>query len=189
CPDHGADPTVLLQRADVAMRVAKGVSSGVHLFSQALESRSVQRLGIAADLRTAVDEGQLQVYYQPKVAIADRRVVGVECLARWDHPAHGPVEPSDFVTLAEHTGIVHRLTEVVLDDGLRRARHWSDAGHPLPVAVNISPRSLVDPELPGMVATLLERHGVSPESLILEITEYGMAGNQARQLPVLRELA
>ena len=189
CPDHGADPTVLMQRADVAMRVAKGVSSGVHLFSQALESRSVRRLGIAADLRTAVDEGQLQVYYQPKVAIADRRVVGVECLARWEHPAHGPVEPADFITLAEHTGLIHRLTEVVLDDGLRRARHWADAGQPLPVAVNVSPRSLVDPEFPGMVAALLERHGVSPESLIMEITEHGMAGNQARQLPVLRELS
>src|SRR5690606_15482531 len=189
CPDHGADPTVLLQRADVAMRVAKGVSSGVHLFSQALESRSVQRLGIAADLRTALDDGQVQCHYPPKVAIADRRVVGVECPARWDHTAHGPVGPADFVTLAEHTGLIHRLTEVVLDDGLRRARHWSDAGHPLPVAVNVSPRSLVDPEFPGLVADLLGRHGVSPESLIVEITERGMAGDQARQLPVLRELA
>src|SRR5690606_18141074 len=160
CPDHGADPTVLLQRADVAMRVAKGVSSGVHLFSQALESRSVQRLGIAADLRTALDDGQVQVYYQPKVAIADRRVVGVECLARWEPAAHGPGAPAVCVTLAEPAGLIHRLPEVVLGAGRRRARHWSDAGHPPPVAVNVSPRSLVDPEFPGLVADLLGRHGV-----------------------------
>lgn len=188
-PEHGTEPATLLQRADVAMRAAKSVPNGVQLFNRALESRSVQRLGLAADLSRAIDDGQLEVHYQPKVAIADRRLVGVECLVRWDHPAHGAVEPADFVALAEHTGLVQQLTEVVLDHGLRRARQWADAGQPLPVAVNLSPRTLIDPEFPARVAALLEQHGVAPGSLILEIAEAGMVRDLERPLPVLRELA
>jgi diguanylate cyclase (GGDEF)-like protein len=188
-PDHGTDPATLLQRADVAMRAAKGLPSGVQLFNQALESRSVQRLGLAADLSRAIDDGQLEVHYQPKVAIADRRLVGVECLVRWEHPTHGPVQPTDFVTLAEHTGLIQQLSEVVLDHGLRRARQWADAGQPLPVAVNLSQRTLVDPEFPARVAELLKQHGVAPGSLILEVAEAGMLGDLERPMPVLRELA
>jgi diguanylate cyclase (GGDEF)-like protein len=188
-PDHGAVPALLLQRADVAAQAAKALTSGVQLFHEALESRATQRLGLAADLRQALEDGELQVYYQPKVAIADRRLVGVECLARWEHPTQGLVAPEDFVAVAEHTGLLGQLTEVVLTDGLRRARQWADAGQPLPVAVNLSPRMLVDPGFPDRVAKLLAEHNVPPELLTLEITEPGVLTDLDRPLPVLTRLA
>ena len=103
-PTTAADPETLLQRADLAAHAAKAVPCGVQLFNPALESRSVRRLGLAADLRRALDDGELEVYFQPKVTLRDRRLVGVECLARWEHPAHGAVAPEDFVAVAEHTG-------------------------------------------------------------------------------------
>ena len=188
-PDHGSDPATLLQRADVASRAARSLAGGVQLFNSALESRSARRLGIAPDLRQAIERGQLEVYFQPKVALSDRRLVGVECLARWQHPAHGLVAPEDFVAVAEHTGLLSRLTEAVLVDGLRRCRQWSDDGHPLPIAVNISSRTLVDPGFPARVAALLDEHGVAPELLTFELTEDRLLGETERPMPILRSLA
>ena len=188
-PEHGADPDTLLQRADVATQAAKGLVGGVQLFNQALESGSARRLGLAGDLRRALDNDELEVYFQPKVALADRRLVGLECLARWEHPAHGSVQPEDFVAVAEHTGQLGRLTEAVLVAGLRRARQWVEAGHPLPVAVNLSSRTLVDPEFPARVERLLAEHQVAPELLTFEITEDGAVGASDRPLPILYRLA
>jgi diguanylate cyclase (GGDEF)-like protein len=154
-PDHGIDPETLLQRAELAANAAKVLPYGVQPFHPALESRAVRRLGIAADLRRAIDSGQLEVYFQPKVTLADRHVLGVECLARWVHPAHGEVAPEDFVAVAEHTGQLARLTEVVLTAGLRRCREWADADRPLSIAVNLSARTLLDSRFPDLVEELL----------------------------------
>jgi diguanylate cyclase (GGDEF)-like protein len=187
-PDHGADAATLLQRADVATHAAKSVTSAVQVFNPGLESRSVRRLGLAADLRRALERGELEVYFQPKVGLRDRRLVGVECLARWEHPVHGSVAPEDFVAVAEHTGQVGRLTEVVLREGLRRVRDWAEWGRPLSVAVNLSPRSLVDPSFPATVGELLDEYGVPPQRLTLEITEAGVVGDPDRPLPILYRL-
>ncbi len=187
-PEHGSDPATLLQRADVATHAAKSLAGGVQLFDLALESRSVRRLGLAGDLRRALDNDELEVYFQPKVTLRDRRLVGVECLARWEHPTHGAVQPEDFVAVAEHTGQLSRLTEVVMREGLRRARQWVDAGRPLSVAVNLSPRTLVDPAFPDRVDDLLQEYGVSPDRLTLEITEDGVVDGVDRLLPTLRRL-
>ncbi|GAA4687782.1 bifunctional diguanylate cyclase/phosphodiesterase [Phytohabitans rumicis] len=187
-PDHGSDPATLLQRADVATTAAKSVPGGVQLFSAGLESRSVRRLELAGDLRRALDNDELEVYFQPKVTLTDRRLVGVECLARWEHPAHGAVAPEDFVAVAEHTGQLGRLTEAVLKEGLRRCREWADADRPLSVAVNLSPRTLVDPGFPGRVDALLREYGVAPEQVTFEIKEDGVVGPNDRPLPTLRRL-
>ncbi|HCT81798.1 MAG TPA: diguanylate cyclase [Micromonosporaceae bacterium] len=187
-PEHGSDPAMLLQRADVATHAAKSAANGVQLFDPALESRSVRRLGLAGDLRRALDNGELEVYFQPKVSLRDRRLVGVECLARWEHPTHGSVAPEDFVAVAEHTGQLGRLTEVVLREGLRRARQWVDAGRPLSVAVNLSPRTLHDNDFPSRVDNLLQHYGVAPDRLTLEITEDGVVEDIDRHLPTLRHL-
>jgi diguanylate cyclase (GGDEF)-like protein len=187
-PDHGTDPEILLQRADLATHAAKQLSVPVQMFHPSLESRSAHRLGLAADLRRAIELGEIDVYFQPKVTLVGRRVIGVECLARWEHPAHGTVPPVEFVAVAEHTGQLGRLTEVVLREGLRRCRGWLDEGRPLPVAVNISPRTLVDMSFPTEVAALLEEYLVPASLLTLEITEDGMVGETDRPLPALRKL-
>ncbi|TDC39047.1 EAL domain-containing protein [Micromonospora sp. 15K316] len=187
-PDHGGDAATLLQRVDLAASAAKSVPGNVQLFVPALESRSLRRLGLAGDLRRALDEGKLEVYFQPKVTLRDRRLVGVECLARWDHPAHGTVAPEDFVAVAEHTGQLGRLTELVLREGLRRSRDWAQADQPLSVAVNISPRSLTDQHFPDRVRELLGEYGVPPQRLTLEITEAGVLDGTERPIPTLRRL-
>ena len=187
-PDHGSEPATLLQRADLATHAAKATPAGVRLFNPGLESRSVRRLGLAGDLRRALETDELDIYFQPKVALRDRRLVGVECLARWEHPTHGSVAPEDFVAVAEHTGQLSRLTDAVLMAGLRRCREWVEAGRPLGVAVNLSPRTLLDPDFPGRVEELLGEYGVEPDRLTLEITEDGVVGDTDRPLPTLRRL-
>ncbi|MDG4828396.1 EAL domain-containing protein [Solwaraspora sp. WMMD1047] len=187
-PDHGSDPATLLQRVDLAATAAKSTPDGIQLFNPALESRSMHRLGLAGDLRNALDNGELEVYFQPKVTLGERRLVGVECLARWEHPAHGAVAPEDFVAVAEHTGQLSRLTEAVLREGLRRSRDWTDAEHPLAVAVNLSSRTLTDPHFPARVQELLTEYGVAPELVTFEIKEAGVLDGTDRPVPILRRL-
>ena len=187
-PDHGAEPETLLQRADVATYAARSTSTSIRVFNLGLESRSVRRLGLAGDLRRGLENGELEVFFQPKIAINGRGVAGVECLARWEHQVHGSVAPEDFITVAEHTGQMGRLTDVVLRAGLRRCRQWDDEGRPLGIAVNLSPRTLGDPEFPQYIEGLLQEYGVPAERLTLEITEDGMVGETEKPLPTLRRL-
>lgn len=184
-PDHGMDAATLIQRADVATQSAKNHVDPVQLFNPALESRSVRRLGLAGDLHRALDADELEVYFQPKVALRDRRLVGVECLARWTPVGHGPVAVEDFVAVAEHTGQLKRLTEAVLREGLRRCRQWEDAGRPLSIAVNLAARTLVDPDFPARVAQLLAEYGVPAERLTFDVAEGGVGGGLDRPLPAL----
>ncbi|TDC84850.1 bifunctional diguanylate cyclase/phosphodiesterase [Micromonospora sp. KC606] len=187
-PEHGTDAATLLQRVDLAATAAKSVPGSVQLFNPALESRSLRRLGLAGDLRRALDEGGLDVYFQPKVTLRDRRLVGVECLARWEHPTHGTVAPDDFVPVAEHTGQLGRLTEFVLREGLRRSRNWGHVDQALAVAVNISARTLTDQHFPARVRGLLDEYGVPPQRLTLEIKESGVLDGTDRRIPTLRRL-
>jgi diguanylate cyclase (GGDEF)-like protein len=185
-PDHGNEPEALLQRAAVATSVAK--SRGiVQLFNAGLQSRSVRRVGLAADLEAALTTGELEVYFQPKVSLKDRRLVGVECLARWEHPVHGQVAPPDFVSVAEHTGQLSRLNDVVLREGIRRAREWADAGRSLTVAVNLSARTLNDADFPLQVSELLREHGVPADRIILELSEEELLAS-GRSVPALKRL-
>ena len=187
-PDHGTEADVILQRADLATHAAKQLSPPMLVFHPSLESRTTHRLGLAADMRRALEVGEVEIHFQPKVALPDRRIVGVECLARWEHSAHGHVSPADFVAVAEHTGQLARLTEIVMRQALERARGWVDEGRPLPVAVNLSPRTLLDPTFPPRVGALLQEYGVPPHLLTLEITEDGVVGEPDRPLPTLRRL-
>ncbi|MGN9810809.1 putative bifunctional diguanylate cyclase/phosphodiesterase [Micromonospora sp. BQ11] len=187
-PDHGSDAALLLQRVDLAATAAKSVPGSVQLFNAALESRSMRRLGLAGDLRRALDDGSLEVYFQPKMTLRDRRLVGVECLARWEDPTHGTVAPEDFVAVAEHTGQLGRLTEFVLREGLRRSRDWTHGGQPLAVAVNLSARTLTDQHFPARVQELLDEYGVPPQWLTLEIKEAGVLDGTDRPIPTLRRL-
>ncbi|WFE42453.1 bifunctional diguanylate cyclase/phosphodiesterase [Micromonospora sp. WMMD998] len=187
-PDHGSDAVALLQRVDLAANAAKSVPGSVQLYSPALESRSLRRLGLAGDLQRALADGELEVYFQPKVTLGDRRLVGVECLARWEHPAHGTVAPDDFVAVAAHTGQLGRLTEFVLRESLRRSRDWSHGERALSVSVNLAARTLNDQHFPALVRDLLAEYGVPPQRLTLEITESGVLDGTERPIPTLRSL-
>ncbi|MHA7156396.1 putative bifunctional diguanylate cyclase/phosphodiesterase [Arthrobacter sp. TMN-50] len=181
---HGTDAGMLLQRADVAMYVAKAQNIGVFVYDPPQDGHSPAKLALLGDLRRALDRGEFVLHYQPKVNISTGDLVGTEALVRWQHPERGLLYPDSFIPLAEHTGLIRPLTGYVLDEALRQAGRWRDSGDPLSISVNISARSLMDEGLPDEVANLLLIHDVAPELLELEVTESAIMVDpiQARRL-------
>ena len=188
-PLHGENANKLIQRADVAMYVAKESHSGFEVYSTDRDGYSPARLALASELRQAIEREELLVHYQPKVDIRTRRVVGVEALVRWIHPEHGFMPPDEFIPLAEHTGLIQPLTTFVLRSALRECRRWQEEGLDLDVSVNLSVRSLLDLQLPESVSTLLREFDVEPSRLILEITESSIMADPIRAADVVDRLS
>jgi diguanylate cyclase (GGDEF)-like protein len=188
-PWHGTDVEELLRNADIAMYVAKEVKAGAVLFVPEEHSAGGARLTVLGDLRTALDSAdELFLHYQPKVTLDGERVEGLEALLRWQHPERGLIPPSDFIPVAEGTGIIIRLTERVLSMALAAMRGWQDRGMAVPVAVNLSARCLLDASLPDLVARLLREHDVPAALLRLEVTESAVMSDTARCMDVLHRL-
>jgi diguanylate cyclase (GGDEF)-like protein len=188
-PEHGATPEELLQRADVAMYVAKDAEQlSVMVYEEEQNEHSARRLQLAGALRTSIAGGELDVCYQPKASLVTGAVIGVEALARWVHPTLGRIGPDEFIPLAEHVGLMRQLTMLVLDKALAQLRSWHDAGLPLDLAVNLSVRNLLDAKLPLDVQALLERHDIDPARLTLEITESEVMRDPERSTLILGRL-
>jgi diguanylate cyclase (GGDEF)-like protein len=188
-PWHGTDVEELLRNADIAMYVAKEVKAGAVLFTPEEHTTGRTRLTVLGDLRTALDSGdELFLHYQPKVTLDGERIEGLEALLRWRHPERGLIPPSDFIPVAEGTGIIIRLTERVLGMALGGLRRWLDMDLAVPVAVNLSARCLLDASLPELVARLLDEHGVPASLLRLEVTESAVMSDVARCTDVLQRL-
>jgi EAL domain-containing protein (putative c-di-GMP-specific phosphodiesterase class I) len=188
-PTHGQDSNLLMQRADVAMYVAKDGHSGYEMYAIEKDRYSERRLSLAAELRHAIDAGEIAVYYQPKARLSDGSICGAEALARWNHSQRGPVRPDEFIPIAEQTGLVKPLTLYVIDRVLRQVAEWKDKGLDISVAVNLSARSLLDLELPDQVLQLLERWSVAPDRLVLEITESFIMSDPLRAKAVVDRLS
>ncbi|MBI3574407.1 MAG: EAL domain-containing protein [Gammaproteobacteria bacterium] len=170
-PEHADDADTLLQRADIAMYRAKQMASGYAVYTPEYDRRSPERLGLMAELRDAIEGGQLLLHFQPKVGIKTGRIVGTEALVRWQHPHHGLLAPDKFITTAEHTGLMAPLTRWVLTDALSKCQGACQEGIRLRVSVNLSARSLHDLHLVEMVEDVLKETGAEPGQLTLEITE------------------
>lgn len=188
-PDDAPDVAGLLQRADIAMYAAKRSGSRVVPYSSEVDPHDVVQLQLLAELRQAIDHDELVLHYQPKAELDSSEVLSVEALVRWAHPRHGLLQPVSFIPMAEPTGLIHPLTEWVLDRACRQAVQWRSAGRPLAVAVNISPRSLVGGDLPAMVMETLVRTGLPAHLLELEITETAVMADPAAATAVLHQLA
>lgn len=168
------DLTELLRRAGIAMyHQAKRGGPSVAWYDPGRDRASTDRLSLLAEVREALSvDDQLTLVMQPAVRLGDGGgVTGVEALIRWNHPRRGALLPAEFVTVVEHSELLGEFTRYVLDRALGIAASWLAEGLEVPVAVNLSPRSLLDPALPQDVATLLARHDVRPDRLVLEITE------------------
>jgi diguanylate cyclase (GGDEF)-like protein len=187
-PAHATQADQLLSRADVAMYAAKGSLTGLAVFSAEHERDGAGRLALMSDLRRAVDEGELVLYYQPQIDLRTGAITSVEALVRWMHPKRGLVGPDEFIPLAERTGLIKRLTRTVLTEAIRQARAWELAGLRVPVAVNLSMRNIHDPQLPQTIAQLLQRWDARPELLRLEITETVLAADPQRALQTMDSL-
>jgi diguanylate cyclase (GGDEF)-like protein len=187
-PDDGAESGVLLQRADVAMYVAKSKKVGFEVYAPGIDSYSPERLVLLGELRQGITNEELILHYQPVIDIATAGVIGVEALVRWAHPVHGLIGPDAFIPLAELTELIGPLTLWVLDHALEQCRRWKDAGLHLRVAVNLSARNLHQTELPVIVERLLAKWQLGPEWLSLEITESAVMADPVRAMAVLRQL-
>ncbi|HVV31078.1 MAG TPA: EAL domain-containing protein, partial [Mycobacteriales bacterium] len=181
----GRGAATLLRRADLALGVAKRGVEHVQRYRGDMEVDGMRRLRLVNDLRVAIDRREIDVVFQPLVTPRDGVVVGAEALARWTHPELGPLRPDEFIVVAEQSGLIGSLTEVVLDKALAQTQRWERAGRTLRIAVNLSARSLADLSMPGTVVDLLARHRVAPDRLTLEVTETSVAEDPARAEVVL----
>ena len=170
-PTDGEDVATLVRHADVALGLAKRTHATYRRYDEAADTYRPERFQLAADLRRAIDAGELFLAYQPKVGFRDHEIHGVEALVRWQHPERGLVSPGEFLPAIEHTELIGPLTYHLLELALAQWRSWHEAGLDIPIAVNLSARSVTDPELPSRIAAALERHGAPPSALELELTE------------------
>src|SRR5436190_246962 len=173
-PTDGATVEELLQRADVAMYQAKDDRGAWRLYDAERDESSLDRMALVAELRTAMENDELVTYFQPQVEVATGDVSGYEALIRWRHPERGLLGPREFVSVAEHSGLVRSFALHVLDRAIAECAGWHADGYQVSVAVNLSARNLLDRQLPGDVDRVLRRHGLPSSSLILEITETTM---------------
>jgi len=185
-PDPDVD--TLLQRADVAVRAARGDGESVRKYVPTMGQIFLRRFQLVTQFRQALENGQVYLHYQPKVALPSRQVLGVEALVRWQHPEYGRLDPDEFVPAVEATGLVDALTSFVTERALAKVREWLDKGIRMSAAVNLSVRNLDDEDFPDRVAEALARHDVPPELLTFELTESGVMSDPEQALPVLRRL-
>jgi diguanylate cyclase (GGDEF)-like protein len=178
----------LLRRADIAMYKAKADQSGFAHYAACSDDGTPDRLTLIGELRQALDCEELVLYYQPKVAIDTGELIGVEALVRWQHPTRGLLQPADFIALAEESTLIRRLTTYVLDSALRFCRGRLDQGARIPIAVNISPRSLCDPTFAAVVADRLTNANVPADLLTLELTEGTVMAYPGLGLGILQNL-
>ena len=187
-PDHGTSADVLIKQADIAMYFAKGRNSGIEIYNAVQDQNSRRRLGLLSELRTALVNGEVVMYYQPKLDLSTGTVASVEALVRWHHPLLGMIPPAEFVPFAEHTGLIRPLTNFVLRTAVTQARAWLDAGLDTAVAVNLSARSLHDGAISNEVARLLAEFSLPAHRLQFEITESSIMADPKRAKRVLDDL-
>ena len=189
-PDDAPDASALMSRAELAMYAGKRRKSGPVLYDPATDSSSAQTLSLRSELKRAVGNNELVLFLQPKIAIADGRLIGAEALVRWKPPHRKMVPPMEFIPFAEQTGFIRELTHWVFDAAARR---WGDLdrelGLPLRLSINLSARDLLDHDLADRLDATLARHGAPAEAFCLEITESAIMEDPKRAEAMLQRLA
>lgn len=187
-PHHGETSESLLQHADVAMYMAKRSNSGIMLYDVERDEHSVTHLSVLSDLRSAAENDEFILQYQPKLAMRESTVDGAEALLRWKHPKHGLIMPDSFINVAEQTGLIKRLSNWVLDTAIRDCQHLHQKGHKINISVNLSVWDIQDPNIGLNITQKLEKWGLPAKYLTLEITERVMMAEPERARLVLSEL-
>lgn len=188
---RGRDPGQVLRDADIAMYQAKAAGKGRHeTFRPQMRARAVGRLPVETELRAALDAGELTAFYQPIVEIADGRIRAVEALVRWPHPRRGLVSPSEFVPIAEETGLIARIDDLVLREAARQVVSWQRTGGDpdLELHVNMSAVTLHQPGVAGRIADAVRDAGLAPGHLTLELTETAAMRDPSRSLAAFVQL-
>jgi diguanylate cyclase (GGDEF)-like protein len=187
-PRDGTDIQTLMRHADMAMYSAKDAGrNAVASFTPAMQAAAENRMALETELRRALERGEFELFYQPKLTV-DNRLVGAEALLRWRHPERGLVAPSIFVPVCEEIGLIGAVGNFVLEAAAAQQVRWQALGHRLKVAVNLSPRQLGAATLLPTVKAIMARTGCSPESMELEITESVLLGHDLQTRRMLTQL-
>jgi diguanylate cyclase (GGDEF)-like protein len=179
----------LLRCADLAMEQARREKRAFAIYAPALQPKAREQLSLLGELRRAVDDDQLRLYFQPKMELSTGRVAGAEVLLRWQHPTRGLLGPAAFIPFAEQAGFIRQLSRWALEHAVVQAAHWYREGRALALAVNVSADDLADQFLDQRVSNALARHGLPPALLTLEVTESGFIDDPAQALQMLHTLA
>lgn len=187
-PQHGTSVHDLLRHVDMAVRQAKRSTLSHAVYEPQLDSARPKRLNMAGALRRAIEGGDLILHLQPKVDMISRQIVGAEALVRWQHAEHGLIPPMQFIELAEHTGLIKPLTELVIDKAAYLIQDWQKQGTALPIAVNLSAKNLRDESLVARIRQLHQNFSIPQGFLELEITETALMDDAQLAMRVLQEL-
>lgn len=184
-PDHGEDDASLIRYADIAMYEAKSNKGEPCLYDPEADHYTTARLALMSDLRKAVENDELQLYYQPQVELSTKKVLAVEALSRWDHPEHGTISPEEFILLAESSDLIRMISEWVLEKTIGQIAKWQAQGADIIVSINLSARDLLSSTLASTIESLCEKYDVSPAMLKAEITENVFMSNPEQVIDVL----
>jgi diguanylate cyclase (GGDEF)-like protein len=185
-------PEQLLRSADMAMYRAKAAGRARYeMFDRTMHSDALARLQLETDLRRAVEQGEFRLHYQPLVSLRTGHITGLEALIRWEHPVRGLVQPSDFIPIAEETGLIVRIGRWVLTEACGQLKAWQGAHprpEPLSISVNLSVKQFSQPDLIDQLARAVRTTGIPPESLRLEITEAALIDKGGAAMAVLTQI-
>ncbi len=188
-PQDGTDAPAVIKNATVALSHAKKQGGGSHqVYSSGIHKSALKSLTLETELRHALERGEIELFYQPKIDVNTSRVVGMEALARWNHRELGLVPPSDFIPLAEETGLIIPIGEWILRTACDETKAWQDKGFDLNVAVNLSPRQLQQKRVADRIASIVRESGLAPDKIDLEVTESSLVHNTDAATAILTEL-
>lgn len=189
-PSDGEDFPTLMRNADTAMYSAKSGGGGTyHFFTKTMNESAMARLVIENDLREALAKNQFELHYQPKVDLKTDQICGLEALIRWKHPGRGYISPMQFIPVAEETGLIGKIGEWVFEEVCRQIGEWDAANvPPVPIAINVSPRQLIEGRITQTIARILEQTNTPAARIVLEVTETVMMQEIKKSATILEEL-
>jgi len=187
-PNDGDDADMLFQRAGIAVVFANKSPSGYSLYTTSMDEHSPKRLTMMGELKKALDKRELELYFQPKLNIKSRKLLGVEALMRWKHHEHGFISPEEFIGIAERSRLIIELTAWVIEDAFSACAEFHKMGHDIKISINLSMKDLLNPELPDLVAGLTAKIGINPSWVIFEITEGSIMTDPTRALIIVERL-
>jgi diguanylate cyclase (GGDEF)-like protein len=188
-PEHSNNYSELLRNAQVALESTKKLTSlPLAFYSKEIDSYNERRLALMGELKKAIRDDSLELYFQPKYCLKKQTVYGLEALLRWNHPGFGFVPPDEFIPIAEKTGVIHELTRWVMEQSLQAINKLADQGFNLSLSINISTINLNDNDFADYTISLFQKYQVAPENIILEITETAVSSNVFNMIKILQKI-
>ncbi|WP_299204464.1 GGDEF domain-containing phosphodiesterase [uncultured Amphritea sp.] len=187
-PQHGTDVDTLVQRAGIALYMAQNSNKGCAVYDSSFDARSPKQLTLMSELHHAIENRELELFYQPKIRVADGTLSGVEALVRWNHPKHGLLYPDQFIPLMERSRLIQGLTLWVIQEGFTQCAQWHEQGLDIIVSINLSAKDLNNPELPDLISGIKGATGINPKWITLEITESSIMTDPDAAMQVINRI-